>query len=666
MRVWRVRAHLQMWRGLRPRGHLATVLLGASLLGCSPEGDTATPGDKGGTAQEAASPSLKLDGARMLADVEHLASDDLAGRYTLSETLAKSTDWLAGQYQEIGLAPVAEDFRVPFDLTTGAKLVGEQKLVVHRGKKDKPAADTAFSPIASSASGTARGELVFAGYAAQAKEIAEEPPDDEGEGGKKGHPGYDDLEGLELEGKIALVLLDAPGRPDFRAFFEKLQAAAEQFSEKAKPLIEAKDEKGMRALHESTRKELAQIIDPFARGNELPESFWKIPDDPMTDSISLQQLLAPLMAMDLPGPQFDPGENFARTKLERLEKAGAAGVILVRGPRGYLDAETRKKAELPKLEDAGTSSSSQKIPVVQMRWQDADKAFRIGGKKLSALQKKIDIDQKPQSKAVDGVEVTITAGVEPIAKPIPNVVGKIAGSDLADELIVIGAHYDHLGTADDGTCTRIERRNKKDAVCNGADDNASGSAMVLEIARAIQKAGIKPRRTLVFTHFAGEELGLFGSKALADNPPWNGQKVVAMVNLDMVGRLGRKGLAIGGIGSSDQWMPMLDEIGANGMSVLYERSVATRSDHANFYRHEIPVLFFFTGVHADYHRAGDHADKINVEGMTSIGEIVGDVMVRLADGYEISYREPPEGEGLSNGLPGDNPATVEKRVLAAP
>jgi Zn-dependent M28 family amino/carboxypeptidase len=189
--------------------------------------------------------------------------------------------------------------------------------------------------------------------------------------------------------------------------------------------------------------------------------------------------------------------------------------------------------------------------------------------------------------------------------------------------------------------------------------------MVLEIARAFKRAGIEPRRTVIFTHFAGEELGLFGSRALAGNPPWDKEKVVAMVNLDMVGRLGRRGLAVGGIGSSADWMPLLDRIGANGMSVLYERAVATRSDHANFYREQVPVLFFFTGIHADYHRAGDHADKINVDGLQSIGEVVGEVMAALADGYEVRYTPPKDGDGLSNGLPGDDPSTVEKRVMAS-
>jgi Zn-dependent M28 family amino/carboxypeptidase len=190
--------------------------------------------------------------------------------------------------------------------------------------------------------------------------------------------------------------------------------------------------------------------------------------------------------------------------------------------------------------------------------------------------------------------------------------------------------------------------------------------MILELARAWQASGQRPRRTLVFVHFAGEELGLRGSQALAADPPFDLGKVTAMINLDMVGRLGPRGLAIGGLHSSDAWMPLLDEIGAKGMSVLYEGSVATRSDHASFYRKAIPVLFFFTGTHADYHRPGDHADKINVEGMQSIGDLVADVGLALAEGLAVPYQKPAFGDGFSNGLPGSNPETVVKRVKKRP
>jgi Zn-dependent M28 family amino/carboxypeptidase len=157
---------------------------------------------------------------------------------------------------------------------------------------------------------------------------------------------------------------------------------------------------------------------------------------------------------------------------------------------------------------------------------------------------------------------------------------------------------------------------------------------------------------------------VLGSKALAEAPPFELKRVVAMVNLDMVGRLGPKGLAIGGLASSEAWMPVLEKVGSAGIEILYEGSVATRSDHASFYRKDIPVLFFFTGVHADYHRPGDHADKINLAGMTAIGTIVGGVMEALGDGLAVPWRPAGPQGGLSQGLPGSDPATVVKRVKA--
>jgi Zn-dependent M28 family amino/carboxypeptidase len=212
----------------------------------------------------------------------------------------------------------------------------------------------------------------------------------------------------------------------------------------------------------------------------------------------------------------------------------------------------------------------------------------------------------------------------------------------------------------------VEGAGEKDAICNGADDNASGTAVVLEVARVLAN-GPAPKRTLVFALFSGEEIGLHGSRALADAPPnvapFAGGKVVAMVNIDMVGRLGEKGLAVGGVGSSPGWMPLFDDIGTFGIPTIYDRSVTTRSDHANFYRHDIPVVFFFTGTHPDYHRPGDELELINRDGLTSIAELTLALMQKLAAGHEVPFAKPTTpAEGLVGALPGDNAATVERRV----
>src|SRR5690606_7458762 len=252
------------------------------------------------------------------------------------------------------------------------------------------------------------------------------------------------------------------------------------------------------------------------------------------------------------------------------------------------------------------------IPVVQLRWPEADKLFVIDGKKLSQVQAAIDADYQPRSRSL-GITAELTTDLRSEQIEVPNVLAQIPGE--TDEIILLGAHFDHIGNETNGHCRPVVKRATRDPICNGADDNASGTAMLLELARAFKATGITPKRTLVFAHFSGEELGLLGSRALIESSPFDQGEVVAMINLDMVGRLGPKGLAIGGIYSSNDWLPLLDELGNYGMKILYEGSTTTRSDHAWWFRRQIPVLFFFTGVHPDYHRAGDELDDINVEGL---------------------------------------------------
>jgi Zn-dependent M28 family amino/carboxypeptidase len=304
------------------------------------------------------------------------------------------------------------------------------------------------------------------------------------------------------------------------------------------------------------------------------------------------------------------------------------------------------------------------FPVVQLRWHEADAALRIGGLKLSAVQARIDRELVPRSAVLTGTTARIGVELAPIEQAATNVLARIDGSDLASEIVIVGAHLDHIGVDGKGGCHASTRADgSRDEICNGADDNASGSATVLELARAFAAANVQPRRTIVFAHFSGEEIGLHGSKALADAPPavapFQGGKVVAMINLDMVGRLGEAGLAIGGIGSSSGWMPLLEKSGTHGMKVIYERSVTSRSDHASFYRKEIPVLFFFTGVHPDYHGPGDEIAGISREGMTTIATLVGELLLAVGNGAAVPYTAPrTAAEGLTGALPGTNAATL--------
>ncbi len=594
---------------------------------------------------------LTLDVKRMAADIGVLAADEYHGRYTLSPDLQRAAEFIARRHGELGLQPVGPSFTVDFPLRTGSRETQPPRLELVRGKKTSAPKPAEFAALPQSGSGTARGELVFVGYAARAE--AEE-----------GHPAYDDLAGVDLKGKVALVLLEAPGRPDPMVLFTRLQEEAQRFTEAAAPLKAAGDKAGLTKLHADARARLTAMLQPFLPQAKLAD-LWPLPAEVLTVEYDLQKLVAGLMraAAENPGPRFGVGEGNLRTKVERLARAGAVGVVAVRGPRSFLSPADREADELPKLAGDGVLGEGLPVPVVQAQWKAIDRL--LGKQQLSKWQAQIDADREPRSGPLAGVELALTVGIEAVHTQVPNVLASLPGGDLAGEIVLIGAHYDHIGRAGQGQCSAAREGDEVDEICNGADDNASGTAMVLELARAWKASGRTPRRTIVFTHFAGEELGILGSKALAEKPPFELKRVVAMVNLDMVGRLGPKGLAIGGLGSSDAWMPLLDEVGSAGLEVLYEASVATRSDHASFYRKNIPVLFFFTGVHSDYHRPGDHADKINLVGMDAIGKIVGGVMLRLGDGHKVPWQAPGPDGGLSQGLPGSDPKTIVKKVKAA-
>lgn len=351
--------------------------------------------------------------------------------------------------------------------------------------------------------------------------------------------------------------------------------------------------------------------------------------------------------LDLAKPSKVKGKIILTTSPDAVDIAKAvakakdlkpAGIVLI-GDRPPPNAEKiRGELEVP-------------FPVA---WLDHEKAEQWMGAKRVRLGVRVP----------DGTRMSMAAKDVPIMKDAFNVLAYIPGTDKPEEIVMIGAHYDHIGVPEAGVFCQQEG---DDAICNGADDNASGTAMVVEIARAFADANVQPKRTVVFAHFAGEELGLFGSKALADEPPtaapFEGGTIVAMVNLDMVGRLGDDGLAVGGVSSSDAWMPLFDELDTRDLPIVFERAINSRSDHASFYRHKVPVLFFFTGLHEQYHKAGDHYALINKMGMADIAQLVSDLMLELADGRDVPYAAPRSGsEGVVSRMPGSDDKSVEKRV----
>lgn len=207
-----------------------------------------------------------------------------------------------------------------------------------------------------------------------------------------------------------------------------------------------------------------------------------------------------------------------------------------------------------------------------------------------------------------------------------NVIGYIDNG--APTTVVLGAHFDHLGYGEDGNSML---RTGEKLIHNGADDNASGTAALIELARIIKKSKAKNNNYL-FIAFSGEELGLFGSKYFVENPTIDLSSVNYMLNMDMVGRLNdsTKSLAVGGYGTSPQWASVVNVQDKKiPFTIKLDSSGTGPSDHTSFYRKDIPVLFFFTGQHKDYHRPSDDADKINYEGELSVIKYIDHIITDL-------------------------------------
>ncbi len=192
--------------------------------------------------------------------------------------------------------------------------------------------------------------------------------------------------------------------------------------------------------------------------------------------------------------------------------------------------------------------------------------------------------------------------------------------------VVIGAHYDHLGYGEDGNSLDAK---KEHAIHNGADDNASGTAALMQVAQWVKNAKLKSYNYL-FINFSGEELGLLGSKAIVKEEGLDSSKVAYMINMDMVGRLNDSthALTVGGVGTSPVWYTLVDKKNPN-FRIGYDTSGIGPSDHTSFYNQGVPVLFFFTGLHTDYHKPSDDADKINYKGEAIVMNYVFDIVKKM-------------------------------------
>jgi hypothetical protein len=506
--------------------------------------------------------------------VAYLAAPQREGRGLGSAGLEQAGEYIAGYLQTLGLRPPpgADSLFQPFEFTTVNGPSPECRLTL--GPRVFVAGrDVQAHPL--TAERDFAGGVVFAGYGiAGARGLAE---------GRL----YDDYAGLDVRGRVVLVMAFEPHTPDGRS-----RLAERDFSAHAAV--------GRKAREAAARGAAALLV-----------------------------VMPPLYHREPPLPPFGRRQE---------EPAGIPILHVTPAVAGAL------------LEAAGAPT-------------------------LARLQEQIDGAFAPASRLLE-VHVEGWAALDRTSTPLHNVVAWLPGrGPLRDEYIVIGAHYDHLGLGGIASLAGPTAR-----LHPGADDNASGVAVLLESARLL--AGAKLSRSVLLVAFSGEERGLLGSRHFVARPPVPREQIRAMINLDMVGRLRDNTLTVGGLGTAEPFPTMVRELTAAKGFTLREAYPDGRAptDSIPFVEQRIPTLLLWTGYHADYHRPSDTAEKINYDGLRRIADLAAELCVAVASlpSAELRYTAPtrpasapgsgatrPAGPGVSLGVVPDPSASVGGGVRLA-
>jgi len=550
---------------------------------------------------------------RLAATVRCLASDDLQGRAAGSKGLESAADHIAAQFAQVGLKTSlfggAPHQRFP--LTTAVKLGSVNRLhFVSPGKEsDKTEMlelrlGSDFTPLAIGASGTVDLPVVFVGY-----------------GITGAVEKYDDYAGVDAAGKAVVILRHEPQQDDPKSVFDGVHPSPHSFfrrklanaiEHRAAAVIFCQDDSEGRAAPAEDRPTWPAALDKLASENP-----------------ALKKAVAPVLE---------------ETKRQQQRIGQIAGQISRWGRQLWPSRDPMVRFDV-----AGRQAPRPTIPVVACRRSVIDRVMRAAlGANLAALAQRIDAGPAPQSRALGRWRVRGEVQVERTEVEARNVVAVCeAQGPLANESVVIGAHYDHIGMRKAGSPSEAQ------VVCNGADDNASGVAVMLEVARAIAARQEKPRRRVVFVAFAGEEVGLAGSHHYVTHAPFPLDKTVAMLNLDMVGRLRDEKLTVGGVGTAARFGDLLDQANRSHRFQLAKSPAGFGpSDQLTFHARRVPVMHFFTGLHEDYHKPTDDPEKLNLPGMRRIAEIVGEITVALANGEDrpqFVWAEAPVAEPGSRG-----------------
>jgi hypothetical protein len=331
-------------------------------------------------------------------------------------------------------------------------------------------------------------------------------------------------------------------------------------------------------------------------------------------------------------------------KIVNAEKHGAAAVLFVNDAGTAHDGD-----DLLDFNYTAFGRSAGKFPVFHVRRAVLEMMLPGGADTLTRIEKDINRDMKPQSLELAGWKVDVAVRMHRGKIQVKNLVGMLEGvGPLANETVVIGAHYDHLGLGGNGSMSP----SRKMAIHHGADDNGSGTTTLMELGRRLAAMKDRQSRRLVFIAFSGEELGLFGSEYYCKHPLYPLEETASMFNIDMVGRLrpdkatGKAKLLSEGCGTAKPFRKLLDDLGDKyDFKMVNKPSGFGPSDHASFCTKEVPVLFVWTDYHEDYHKPSDTADKINVEGMRRIADLSQEAILTLARMDKPGYVKVKEDSG---------------------
>lgn len=333
-----------------------------------------------------------------------------------------------------------------------------------------------------------------------------------------------------------------------------------------------------------------------------------------------------------------------RGKILVAKDHGAAGVLVVT-PKG-VEKEDKLLGLISENNDVNSG-----IPVINIKRKVADQILSESGFCIDSLEKILNRNMKPLTFENKGSVSAVTDLVVKKSRTA-NVMAMVEGSDpvLKKECIVIGAHYDHLGYGGHGSGSRMP---DTVAVHYGADDNASGTAMVIELAGKFGKSHSTMKRSLLFVCFSAEEMGLLGSKYFVEHPPVDIRMIKAMINFDMVGRFdtSKNSISVSGTGTSKEGDSLLRTLETNlPFKVVHVPDGYGPSDHAAFYAANIPVFYFSTGAHIDYHTPFDQPSRLDYETEKLIGDFAFELIRDQAGAdFPLSFREAGKKESSGRG-----------------